>query len=196
MPRAFNAKEEKQIRERLRTEGRKLFAAQGVLKTSIEQITKNVGISKGSFYKFYSSKEILFFELLETSQNIIRAPLFKIEQLPEEKTRAKFEFLLHQLFNNLCGDQLLQIMSSESEFMVISRKVPDEILSAHQKDDQAFLDNMTKVWNTKLDPPSRDRVAAQLTVLVMLSFNQSFLGERLLPFAVEGAIANLADCFF
>ena len=34
-------------------------------KTSVEQLTKAVGIAKGSFYKFYESKEMLFFAVLE-----------------------------------------------------------------------------------------------------------------------------------
>lgn len=34
-------------------------------KTSVDQLTKAVGIAKGSFYKFYESKEMLFFAVLE-----------------------------------------------------------------------------------------------------------------------------------
>ena len=34
-------------------------------KTSVEQLTEAVGISKGSFYKFFESKELLFFTVLE-----------------------------------------------------------------------------------------------------------------------------------
>ena len=33
----------------------------GMKKTSVDQLTKAVGIAKGSFYKFYESKEMLFF---------------------------------------------------------------------------------------------------------------------------------------
>ena len=35
-------------------------------KTSVDQLTKAVGIAKGSFYKFYESKEMLFFAVLDT----------------------------------------------------------------------------------------------------------------------------------
>lgn len=34
-------------------------------KTSVDQLTRAVGIAKGSFYKFYESKEMLFFAVLE-----------------------------------------------------------------------------------------------------------------------------------
>ena len=35
-------------------------------KTSVDQLTKAVGIAKGSFYKFYESKEMAFFAVLES----------------------------------------------------------------------------------------------------------------------------------
>ncbi len=38
----------------------------GMKKTSVDQLTKAVGIAKGSFYKFYESKEMPFFAVLES----------------------------------------------------------------------------------------------------------------------------------
>lgn len=68
MPRAFDESERAGITRRLRQAGRRLFAAQGVVKTSVENLTAAAGIAKGSLYKFYLNKELLFFELLEESQ--------------------------------------------------------------------------------------------------------------------------------
>ena len=62
MPRAFDDSEQAEITERLKQAGRELFAVQGVVKTSIEELTVAAGIAKGSFYKFYENKETLFFE--------------------------------------------------------------------------------------------------------------------------------------
>jgi len=91
MPSAFTEQAEFQIREKLREKGRALFAVQGVQKTSVEQLTKAASIAKGSFYKFYDSKEQLFFELLEDVQTVIRAPLAAQEISHETKTREYFE---------------------------------------------------------------------------------------------------------
>lgn len=51
--------EQLHIRKRLRESGRRLFATFGVVKTSIDQLTREAGIAKGSFYKFHDSKERL-----------------------------------------------------------------------------------------------------------------------------------------
>ena len=58
---AFSDFETEQIRKALLEETRRCAVTLGMRKTSVEQLTQAVGISKGSFYRFYESKERLFF---------------------------------------------------------------------------------------------------------------------------------------
>ena len=62
---AFTDYETEQLRKALLKETRHCAVTLGMKKTSVEQLTKAVGIAKGSFYKFYESKEMLFFAVLE-----------------------------------------------------------------------------------------------------------------------------------
>ena len=62
---AFTDYETEQLRMALLRETRHCAVTLGMKKTSVEQLTKAVGIAKGSFYKFYESKEMLFFAVLE-----------------------------------------------------------------------------------------------------------------------------------
>ena len=62
---AFTEYETEQLRKALLKETRRCAVALGMKKTSVDQLTKAVGIAKGSFYKFYESKELLFFAVLE-----------------------------------------------------------------------------------------------------------------------------------
>lgn len=62
---AFTDYETEQIRRALLKEARRCAVTLGMKKTSVEQLAKAVGIAKGSFYKFYESKEMLFFAVLE-----------------------------------------------------------------------------------------------------------------------------------
>lgn len=192
MPRAFTETEETAIRDQLRREGLELFAAQGVTKTSVEQITQRVGIAKGSFYKFNGSKELLFFELLEDARNEIRSPLLGAE----EKNRAHLEELLHEMFCAVLNNPLIRFMARESELLAISRRVPAEVLIQHQQDDQKFLDQMIARWNTRPEPPVRDQVAACITLFMLSCLNQGFIGERLAPYAQDIVVTDLANCFF
>ena len=62
---AFTDYETEQLRKALLKETRHCVVTLGMKKTSVDQLTKAVGIAKGSFYKFYESKEMLFFAVLE-----------------------------------------------------------------------------------------------------------------------------------
>lgn len=62
---AFSDYETGQIRKALLSEARRCAVTLGMRKTSVEQLTQAAGISKGSFYRFYESKELLFFAVLE-----------------------------------------------------------------------------------------------------------------------------------
>ena len=63
---AFTDYETEQLRKALLKETRRCAVTLGMKKTSVDQLTKAVGIAKGSFYKFYESKEMAFFAVLES----------------------------------------------------------------------------------------------------------------------------------
>lgn len=64
MPRRFSEAEEQLITEQLRRAGRTIMGTRGVRKTTIDELARAAAISKGSFYRFYSSKEELALEIL------------------------------------------------------------------------------------------------------------------------------------
>jgi AcrR family transcriptional regulator len=63
MPRAFTTEEKARIRASLISAGRTCFLKYGIRKTTIDDLVTQVGIAKGSFYQFFSSKENLYLEL-------------------------------------------------------------------------------------------------------------------------------------
>jgi AcrR family transcriptional regulator len=87
MGKAFSLEEKKMIREKLFEVGEKVFLEKGIKKATIQEITKGAGISLGSFYNFFESKEKMFLELLD----IYNARIFVVQneelnrQIKEEK---------------------------------------------------------------------------------------------------------------
>jgi len=59
----FSDKEKEMIRDRLRSEGEKLFSVHGLRKVTVDDIVQAAGIAKGSFYSFYANKEYLFMDI-------------------------------------------------------------------------------------------------------------------------------------
>ncbi|MCJ8012272.1 TetR/AcrR family transcriptional regulator [Paenibacillus sp. KQZ6P-2] len=72
MPKGLNEYEKQEITNSLIEQGKILFSELGFQKTSINEITKKVGIAPGTFYKFYNSKEELYFEILEREEDQLR----------------------------------------------------------------------------------------------------------------------------
>ena len=64
---AFSDYEAQQIRKALLEQARNCAVTSGMRKTSVDQLTQAVGISKGLFYKFFESKELLFSRYLRRS---------------------------------------------------------------------------------------------------------------------------------
>ena len=62
---AFTEEQNETIRRDLIRAARRCGVTVGMRKTSVEQLTEAAGISKGSFYKFFDSKELLFLAALE-----------------------------------------------------------------------------------------------------------------------------------
>lgn len=194
MPRAFNEVEEKLIRKSLRETGRKLFEKRGISKTSIEEITKASLISKGSFYKFYASKEILFFELLEEAQDKVRSPL--TEPVNGKATRIEFEKRITDLIKHIRHEPLLKFLADSHELRKIARKIPHEKLSEHQERDRQFLTRLIDQWNHKPEPPVREVVAAHMGLLLLIQHSDTILGDRLYPFAEGAIVTSFVNCLF
>ena len=68
MATAFTTEEKEVIRKKLHKVAKEYLQRYGVKKTTVDQMAAMVDISKGSFYNFYSSKEMLFFKVLEEYQ--------------------------------------------------------------------------------------------------------------------------------
>ncbi len=62
---AFTQQEEAIILRQLRHAARESAVSFGVRRTTVDALAAAAGISKGAFYKFYASKELLFFDVLE-----------------------------------------------------------------------------------------------------------------------------------
>ncbi len=68
MPKGFTKEEKKVITKKLMEECKLNWQKFGYKKTSIDILCQNIGISKGSFYNFFDSKEALFYHVIKETQ--------------------------------------------------------------------------------------------------------------------------------
>jgi AcrR family transcriptional regulator len=79
--------------------GTRLIVQKGIEKTSLADIADEAGMSKGSLYYYYASKNELIFDITETHINQISENLFTI--IEESKGNASWEELLKILFERI-----------------------------------------------------------------------------------------------
>ena len=76
MPKISDEKKKQRQTDILKT-ALKLFSQKGYYATSIDDITREAGISKGLIYNYFKSKEEIFFELAEHWNEFMNNPSFE-----------------------------------------------------------------------------------------------------------------------
>lgn len=79
----------------------KLFAKKGFTSTSVQEIAKNAGISKGAFYLHFSSKDELLFALFDYYYNQMKAKVDACANEPDP--REKFVSQLAVMFKEIAS---------------------------------------------------------------------------------------------
>ena len=135
---AFTEDQNETIRRDLIREARRCGVTIGMRKTSVEQLTNAVGISKGSFYKFFPSKELLFFAMLED----IHTECFAVAQASLRETAAqspadRAAAAILAACRWLSETQALVFVENDAEFLL--RRLPNEIKAAHYHDDETHI---------------------------------------------------------
>lgn len=95
-----------QKRKKIIDKAWELFAKNGYEETKVEDITKDLGISKGSFYTYFATKEELFYEVLGKIKKEVIEKLenINVDQTPEkvleDYVKAKMNHVV-KILNNM-----------------------------------------------------------------------------------------------
>ncbi|MFW6026663.1 MAG: TetR/AcrR family transcriptional regulator [Candidatus Woesearchaeota archaeon] len=180
MPRGFTEKEKEKIRENLILEGRQLFSRYGLKKTSIKDLTKRVGIAQGTFYKFYSSKEELYFEIIEKIEAQMKQELLNNDFLGGSITRDEFRRFLKKAFNMIDQNPLLKNIYKENEYRQLIKKLPEEKIKSHIENDIADLKPLLDRWYEAGCLKDRDfeAISGLLRGLFLLTLHRQEIGDK------------------
>jgi len=132
MARGFTDREREIIRNDLVATGRELFGTFGLKKTSIEDLTKAVGIAQGSFYTFFNSKEELYLEVMDREGEAIKQKLLKEENI-KDLTRVRYKSFFKKVFEIVNSNPIIRQMFFEEEVDILIRKIPPEEMKEYNK---------------------------------------------------------------
>ncbi|WP_367925753.1 TetR/AcrR family transcriptional regulator [uncultured Ruthenibacterium sp.] len=120
---AYSEQEREHIRASLIATGLALMSQQGIQHTTVEQIYKEVGISRTFFYSFFPTKEELIVEALYLQQPKILAYAHKLMDDPDLSWRQGVEtFLFSCCYGEKNGIAVLTIEQQQQIFGRLSQK--------------------------------------------------------------------------
>lgn len=152
MPKTFSDSERAYIRRRLMEEAKECLGLYGIRKTTVDELVKRVKIPKGTFYLFYESKELLFFDVFCTLHDEMQKKvLAEIALLKDNVDAEKLTNLFFSLYKSLDGSFLIKLITS-GELELLFRKLPPELVKQHaQMDDFRVEELVSLVPDMKKD---------------------------------------------
>ena len=191
MAKSFSDREKARIREALVEHGRELFAQYGLKRTSIEDLTKAAGISQGSFYAFYGSKEELYFEILEIEEEQLSHSLRKLFD-SEALSKDSLKRFLDAYNEAVYGNALIKNLIRNREYELLTRKLPADRLRDHLRNESwLFGSVVAPLQDSGSFRDVRPEVLTGLFhALFLLQLHRSEIGEDVFP-EVMGLMTNV-----
>ena len=191
---AFTEQKNEMIRKDLLDEALRCTVTIGMRKTSVEQLTEAAGIAKGSFYKFFPSKELLFFAVLENIHTETYAVAEKALQdnaeLPPTERAAK---IILAACKYLSDTKAMTFIENDAEYLL--RRIPEDIKNAHYHDDEIHIRQILEA--SELMPKGGMELAtATIRGLILTVSHQGEIGKlypQVLETLVRGACKDLFD---
>ena len=189
---AFTEEQNETIRRDLIREARCCGVTVGMRKTSVEQLTEAVGISKGSFYKFFDSKELLFFAVLEGIHTECFAAAQKSLQEnaaidPASRTAAAILAACRWLSET----KAFVFIENDAEFLL--HRLPEEVKTAHYHDEETHIRQLLEKYDLVLNR-GISLAAATVRGLILTVSHKEQIGElypQVLETLVYGACREL-----
>ncbi|MEV0649431.1 TetR/AcrR family transcriptional regulator [Phytomonospora sp. NPDC050363] len=189
----FTPAERERIRALLLQTGERLFAAQGLKKTSLDELVAPAEVAKGSFYAFFDSKEALYAAVM-----VGRAPLIAERLAPALKAPPTVDGLcdvMRALTEVLTTDPFYRrLLTHPDELRAVARRVgAGELAQVRPHLVQPLLDYVTAGQKQSLIAAD---VGAETVIGVMRTaglvvMNRELFGEEY-PQVLDATIRTLA----
>ena len=191
-PRAFTEQEKEIIRGKLIDAAEAFLSTTGIRKTTVEDLAKEAGISKGAFYLFYRSKELLFMDALEREQTSIHNTLLK-SMSQSHSPRDAFVHFAYEMYREYAAKPWL--LALEEDYALLWRRVSSERIQQHIDLDNAATQRFKDILGDKITV-SPELMSAVMRMLFMGILHRKEIGEEWADEAFSLMLDALADRIF
>lgn len=196
MPKTFTDSERAYIKNRLIEEAKLCLSQFGVRKTTVDELVKRVNIPKGTFYLFYESKELLFFDVFcEFHDEIQTKLLSEITAIQADMIPKKLTKLIFSLYKMVEDSFMLRFLTN-GEMELLIRRLPPEVAKSHaEKDDFSVEQLLSLVPN--MQKKNIKVFSAALRAIFLSMLHKHEIGEDIfddaLKMMIHGVIIQMFE---
>lgn len=178
------------LKNKLKEECEKSWKENGYKSTSIAYLTKKVGISTGSFYRIYETKEDLFFDVFSMIQINLKNKLKYI--INQNKGLDGFKNAFKWLFKEYSSYPKLYNFNNPDYLLFINKLSLKDIESLKLHNEDFFHETLIDS-NLSLKIPKEKAYAILNTLLVTSTMDKEFSYNKLevFEFLLESSIKNI-----
>lgn len=191
MATAFTTEEKEVIRKKLHKVAKECLQRYGVKKTTVDQMAAMVDISKGSFYNFYSSKEMLFFAVLEEYQIDVMNRLTEQLDMEAKIDTSRLVEVLYDFYQGFRYSFMYTIFKN-NEMELLIRKLPKEAITNHHLIDDRMVKKIVSRINIK-ENVSVEIVSALFRTIAMTILHIEEIGEEQFDIALKFVIQGIVE---
>ena len=193
MATAFTTEEKEVIRKKLHKVAKECLQRYGVKKTTVDQMAAMVDISKGSFYNFYSSKEMLFFAVLEEYQIDVMDRLTEQLDMEAKIDTNRLVQLLYDFYQDFRYSFMYTIFKNH-EMELLIRRLPKEVVTNHHLIDDRMVKKIVSRINIR-ENISVEIVSALFRTIAMTILHIEEIGEEqfdtILKLVIQGIVEQI-----
>ena len=191
MATAFTSEEKEVIRKKLHKVAKECLQRYGVKKTTVDQMAAMVDISKGSFYNFYSSKEMLFFAVLEEYQIDVMDRLTEQLGMEAKIDTNRLVQLLYDFYQDFRYSFMYTIFKNH-EMELLVRKLPKEAITNHHLIDDRMVKKIVSRINIR-ENVSVEIVSALFRTIAMTILHIEEIGEEQFDTTLKLVIQGIVE---
>jgi len=195
MPKTFTENERTYIKNRLMEEAKLCLAQFGIRKTTVDELVKRVNIPKGTFYLFYKSKELLFFDVFCAFHDEMQTKLLlEVAAIQDNIDAEKLTNLILELYEMVADSFMLRFLT-DGEMELLIRKLPLEIAESHaEKDDFSVEQLLSLVPNMQKE--NVKVYSAALRGVFLCTLHKHEIGEDVFDDALKIMIRGIVIQMF
>lgn len=187
MPRGFTDQEKININNRLIIAGKDSFGQYGIRKTTVEDLAKKAGISKGAFYQFYPSKEDLYFAIIRYYETEQHEAMFTILSQNRQNYRELLKSVIKGIMKQVDSDPFFLRMLGKEEFNYLWQKFTPEQLEKAMEADVDFASQLVEIWREKgkLKVENPKLISGVFRAIFFLFLHKEDIGEESFPAVID-----------